>query len=120
MKYKKMDTPGEGRKFPEFDIAKVEDLGRMLTTTASKQVREEEHKTSFSSMKDRDKRCREKARLSEKLYNILIFNLMQPPMYVYSCSVGWAAFEDFGHLPQRFSRSEVHMHRSTHCMDWLT
>lgn len=104
-----MGTPGEWRKFPEADIAKEEDLGRVLTTAASKQVREEEHKTDFGSMKDRDERCREKAGLSEKLSSILIFNLMQPPMYGYTWSVGWATFEDFGYLPQRFSRLKVHM-----------
>lgn len=82
-----METPGEERKFPEADIAKEVYLGRAWTTAASKQVREEEHKIDFGNMKDRDEGCREKARLSEKLPNILIFNLLQPPMYTYSCSV---------------------------------
>lgn len=82
-----METLGEWRKFPEVDIGKEENLGRGWTTAASKQVREEEHKTDFGSMKNRDERCREKARLSEKLSNILISNLVQPPMYTYSCSV---------------------------------
>ena len=74
-----METPGEQRTFPEADIAKEEDLGRAWTTAASKQVREE-HKIDFGSMKDRDEGCREKARLSEKLSNILIVNLVQHPV----------------------------------------
>lgn len=82
-----METPGEWRNFPEVDIAKDEDVGRVWTTAASKQVREEEHKIDFGSMNGRDEGCREKARLSEKLSNILIFDLVQPSMYMYSCSV---------------------------------
>ena len=48
-----METSGEWKKFPEVYIAKDEDLGRVWTAAASKQVREAEHKTDFGSMKDR-------------------------------------------------------------------
>lgn len=82
-----MGTLGEWRKFPEIDTGKDKDLGKPWKTVAAKQVKEVEHKTDFGSMRDSDEGCREKARLSEKLSNFLFFNLVHPPMYMYSWSV---------------------------------
>lgn len=104
---KQKKIPGEQRRFPEANITKEEDLGRAWTTAASEQVREEEHKTDFSSMKDGDEWWRENASLCEKLSNILVLTWCNLPcthtLAVFR-NAAWAALEDFGYLSQKTYR----------------